>query len=458
MNNAAEKTCWQTVSSGRAAPIRLRPGRRRPKTAAQRCACLDMGMLRRTPDSVVPSSKRLVGVIALGLSLFACGCDRKENTAQAASTAPPEVSVPALRVVRADLSGSITLTGEFIPYQEVDVMAKVAGYIRAINVDIGDHVRAGQVLATLEVPEMENEAARAAAAIDQATAEAARAQDDVHRSESAHEIAHLSLSRIQNVATKEPGLVPQQQVDEASSRDLEAEAQVASAKSNLDAARVRVRVLKADQDRLNTMRKYETITAPFDGVVTKRYANQGAMIQAGTASQSQAMPVVRVVEDTLLRLILPVPESAVPKVAIGHAVSVRVPALGRTFAGKVTRFTNNIQLSTRTMDTEVDVPNSSMALVPGMHAEVDLELQNHRNALAVPPDAIEGTGANARIFEIASDGTIHIVPVQLGLETAQLVEIEHGATEGELLVAGRRGSLKEGDRVKPVIDTFVSSR
>ena len=170
------------------------------------------------------------------------------------------------------------------------------------------------------------------------------------------------------------------------------------------------------------------------------------------------MPEVRVAEDKLLRLILPVPESAVPQVANGHAVNVRVPSLSRTFSGRVTRFTNNIQLSTRTMDTEVDVPNPSMALVPGMFAEVDLELQDHRNTLAAPPDAIDGTGANARIYQITPNGTIHIAPVQLGLETAQQVEILQGASEGELLVAARRGSLKEGDRVKPVMNTFVSSR
>ncbi|HEX4134175.1 MAG TPA: efflux RND transporter periplasmic adaptor subunit [Bryobacteraceae bacterium] len=396
----------------------------------------------------------LVALIALS----AVGCSRREESARAAPAANPETPVPAVRVTRADLSGSITLTGEFIPYQEVDVMAKVAGYIRSINVDIGDRVRAGQVLAVLEVPEMENEMSRAAAAIDQSNAEAARAEDDVRRSESAHDIAHLSLGRIDSVSKKEPGLVPQQQVDEAHSRDLEAEAQVAAAKSNLAAARESVRVLRADEARLKTMQNYETITAPFDGIVTKRYANQGAMIQAGTASQSQAMPVVRVSQNTLLRLMLPVPESAVPEVAVGHAVRVQVPSLNRTFDGHVTRFTDSVQLSTRTMDTEVDVPNPSLTLVPGMYAEVKLELQEHRNTLAAPPDAIEGAGANASLYQITPAGTIHIVPVQLGLEMAQQVEIVHGATDGELVVAGRRGSLKEGDRVKPVPAAFLNSR
>jgi RND family efflux transporter MFP subunit len=392
---------------------------------------------------------------ATALWLLGSACVRHEQPVSAA--AMPEASVAAVRVARADLTGSITLTGDFIPFQEVDVMSKVAGYIRAINVDVGDRVHPGEVLATLEVPEMENEMARARAAIDQAKSQAAQAEDEVHRTESAYQMAHLSLTRIQNVAQREPGLVPQQQVDEVHSRDLESEAQVAAAKSNLAAARQRIEVMQADQDRLKTMQKYETITAPFEGVVTKRYANTGAMIQAGTASQSQAMPVVRVSQNNLLRLILPVPESSVAQVSIGRTVSVRVSALNRTFNGRVARFTDKVQLSTRTMDTEVDVPNPSLALIPGMYAEVDLALQEHRNVLAVPPDAIDGIGANTRVYKVDAQGIIHIVPVQVGLETAGQVEIRQGVEEGDRIVAGRRNGLKEGDHVKPVVAAFLNA-
>jgi RND family efflux transporter MFP subunit len=239
---------------------------------------------------------------------------------------------------------------------------------------------------------------------------------------------------------------------------LQAEAQISAGKSALSAAKERTRVMQADQARLKTIKNYEVISAPFNGRVTKRYANQGSMIQAGTSSQSQAMPVVRVAQDETLRLILPVPESSVPSVAVGEAVSVRVPSLGRTITGKVARFTGNLQLSTRTMDTEVDVPNASYTVLPGMYAEVDLALQQHHNTLAVPPDAVDRSGAEARVYQIDSSGVIHIVPVQTGIETAKEVEIVKGASDGDLLVAGRRGSLKEGDQVKPVIASYLSSR
>jgi len=391
---------------------------------------------------------------AIALAMLAGACSK--TAAPDAAAAPPP-SVPVVRVTRADLSGTITLTGEFIPYQEVDVMAKVAGYIRSINVDVGDRVHPGQVLATLEIPEMEDDLTRATAAIEQSASEAARAEDDLHRAESTHEMAHLSLTRIEAVSQREKGLVPQQEVDQVRSRDLEAEAQVAAAKSNLAAARDRIRVMRADEARLKTMRNYETITAPFEGVVTKRFANQGAMIQAGTASQSQAMPVVRVSQNNLLRLVLPVPESSVANVSIGRNVTVRVAALGRTFTGRVARFTGQLQLSTRTMDTEVEVPNPSLALIPGMYAEVDLEVAQHKDAVVVPPDAVDGSGAAARVFSLTPQGTIHIVPITTGIETAGKVEILQGVGEGEMLVVGRRGGLREGDRVTAIAASFLNA-
>ena len=190
-------------------------------------------------------------------------------------------------------------------------MAKVSGYIREINVDIGDRVQEGQLLATLEIPEMQDDLTRAAAAIEEATAELATARDELQRAESAHDMAHLSYSRILDVSKREAGLVPQQEVDEVHSRDLVAEAQVSGAKSHITACEQRIRVSQAEQARVKTMYQYAVITAPFTGVVTKRYANTGSLIQAGTSSQTQAMPVVRLSENGLLRLALPVPESAV---------------------------------------------------------------------------------------------------------------------------------------------------
>lgn len=389
----------------------------------------------------------ILGAILLAIAA-GTSCSRMGG-AQVSQMTPDLRTVAVANVIRADLSATEVLTAEFEPYQEIDVMAKVSGYIREIKVDIGDRVAEGQLLATLEIPEMQDDLARAAAAIDEATAQLAAAQDELQRANSAHEMAHVSYSRILEVSRSERGLVPQQEVDEVHSRDLVSEAQVSAAKSQVTACEQRIRVSRAEQSRLKTLYQYGVITAPFTGVVTRRYANKGSLIQAGTASQTQAMPVIRLSENGLLRLALPVPESAVPMVRPGEPVAVRVSALNRTFPGRVARFADKVDQSTRTMKTEVDVPNPRLELVPGMYAEVDLTTGQHKNVLSVPVEAIDGSGTATRVFAVRASGAVAIIPVTLGLENAHRVEIRSGEIhETDQVVVGSRAGLKQGDKVQ----------
>jgi RND family efflux transporter MFP subunit len=388
-------------------------------------------------------------ILSSSAAITSCARGGGAEMTQVAADVP---TVAVVKAARADLSTDLVLTAEFAPFQEVDVMAKVSGYIKKINVDIGDRVQEGQLLATLEIPEMQDDLTRAAAAIEEANAELATARDELQRAESAHDMAHLSYSRVLDVSKREPGLVPQQEVDEAHSRDLVAEAQVSAAKSHIVACQQRIRVSQAEQSRFKTLYQYAVISAPFTGVVTKRYANSGSLIQAGTASQSQAMPVVRLSQNGLLRLALPVPESAVPLIHLGEHVDVRVSALHRSFLGRVARFSDEVDQSTRTMKTEVDVPNPSLVLVPGMYAEVDLVTEHRKNVLAVPVEAVDGSGSSARVFTVQPSGAIQTVPVHLGIETARRIEILSGELkDGDDVVVGSRSGLKNGDKVQPKV-------
>jgi RND family efflux transporter MFP subunit len=407
--------------------------------------------MKRTP------SQRLLPAAAIAfLALAATSCSH-DSAAEALDASTPTPTVAVVKVTRANLSSNLILTAEFEPFQEIDVMAKVSGYIREINVDIGDRVHEGQVLATLEIPEMQDDVTRAAAAIQEATAELATARDDLQRAESSHDMAHLSYTRILDVSKREVGLVPQQEVDEAHSRDLVAEAQVSAAKSHIVECQQRISVSQAEQAHVKTMYQYAVITAPFAGVVTKRYANKGSLIQAGTASQSQAMPVVRLSQNGLLRLALPVPESAVPLIHLGEQVDVTVSAMNRKFPGRVARFEDKVDQSTRTMKTEVDVPNASLLLVPGMYAEVDLTTGQRQNVLTVPAEAIDGSGDSARVYTVQPSGTIQIVPIRLGIESAQRSEVRSGdLKEGDSVVVGPRAGLKQGDRVQTKVISLTA--
>jgi RND family efflux transporter MFP subunit len=386
-------------------------------------------------------------VLALGSYT---ACSRPAKTQASTETEEP-VRVAVAKVSRGDLAQDLVLTAEFRPYQEVDVMAKVSGYVKQINVDIGDRVKEGQLLATLEIPEMADDLTRAAASLKRNDAELERAKEELKRSNSSHEIAHLTAGRLDGVLKTRPGLVAQQEIDDAHSRDMVSEAQVAVSKSALAAAEEQVNVAQAEQARTKTLYNYTQVTAPFAGVVTKRYADTGSMIQAGTASQTQAMPVIRLSQNSLLRLILPVPESAVPSVHVGQRVEVQVPSLHRSFPGRVVRFADKLQVSTRTMDTEVDVPNPQLFLIPGMYATVNLTIEQRTNALAIPLTAIGGNQENPVVFIVGRNDTIEERPVTLGLETAQRAEVRSGLAEGELVVVGNRNQLQAGQQVSPKV-------
>ena len=380
-------------------------------------------------------------------SLTACG----HNSAPPDAAAVPVV--PAARAVRVDIRNSVTLTAEFEPYYEVDVMAKEAGYIKHMLVDIGDKVQAGQLIATLEIPELQADLVKSRSDVQTAIAERAVAQGDLQRAQAAGQIAQLSYRRIQDVAKTEPGLVPLQEVDVAHSHNLEADAQVSAAQQRVQAAESRYQGAIAALAHETALVEYTRIVAPFQGVVTQRYASDGAMIQAGIASQTQAMPVVKVSQNNLLRLMLPVPEEDVAALHDGQKVTVTVASLQRTFEGTVTRFADRVQTATRTMTAEVDVKNPQLRLVPGMYAEVKLGTAEADGVTAVPPESVDGTGDQQRLFVVDSDGVVRTRAVRTGLQSPQYVQILSGINVGEVVVTSRRSDLHDGQKVQPLLPT-----
>lgn len=387
-----------------------------------------------------------LGVLALAA---ATGCNRTkiETVKGDSSNEPTPVSVA--KAVREDLSRTLVLTGELVPFQEVEVMAKVAGYVQRIHVDVGDFVRQGQPIADLEVPEMKDDLTRAAASIQRYRADLTRAQDEVRRAETAHQMAHLTHTRLANVEKTRPGLVAQQEIDDALSKDQIAESQVAVAKSQLSAAHEQIKVVEAEQNKFRTLSGYTRVVAPFDGVVTKRYADTGAMIQAGVASQTQAMPVVRLSQHNLLRLVLPVPESAAGGIKTGSTVQVRVPSLGRNFAGKVARTSDQVETATRTMRAEVDVPNPSRTLIPGMYAEIVLTVAQSHAAISIPLTAITKKEYKSSAWVVNGKDQLEMREIETGITSPTRIEVKSGIVEGEMVVLGARGTLRQGMHVQP---------
>ncbi len=361
--------------------------------------------------------------------------------------AAPTVAVIAIG--RGDVKQALTVAAEFRPFQEIEIHAKVAGFLKSIAVDVGDHVKAGQLLAVLEVPELQAEVRQDDASARRAAEEINRAQADLQRAESAHDVAHLAAARLESVMKARPNLVAQQDIDEAAGRDRVAEAQVATARAALASSKEQLEIARATSSKTQTLLDYTRITAPFAGVITQRYADPGAMIQAGTASQTQAMPVVRLSESDRLRLVIPVPESAVSRVRLGSPVDVTVQSLNKTVSGTVARFAGRLDTETRTMRVEVDVPNPRGELVPGMYADATLVLQEASGAIVAPVQAIDRTETGARVLVVGRDEKLEARNVSLGLEAADRVEVTAGLREGDMVVIGSRAQLKPGTVVVP---------
>lgn len=379
------------------------------------------------------------------LALLA-SCNRKPE-ATTFKPANPVVAVVAVR--RQPISNSLDLVAEFRPYREIDLMAKVSGYINRISVDIGDRVRTGSVLATIEIPEMNDDIARAKASIDRSTSDVARAHDEIRRVESANQLSQLNYDRLSSVVKTRPGLVAQQDIDNARARSLETAAQLAAAKSALASAEHNVLIVRADQNRVQTMFNYTRVTAPFDGVITRRYAEIGAMVQAGTSSQTSVMPIVRLSQDTMLRLNLPVPESVVAKVKVGFPLRINIPTLNRSIESRITRFTGQLATSTRTMEAQVDIPNSDLSIKPGMFAEVVFHFESRPDAIVIPLLAIDGAGDDRRALVVNAANQIELRNITTGIETPEAAEVLTGLADGDKVVLSGRAQLKPGMTVIP---------
>ena len=402
--------------------------------------------------SMRSASNVLRGALLVALPcLVFTGCKEKqaESTPATASVAP---------VTRGDISSVLTVAGEFQPYQEVELHAKVSGYIRRINVDIGDRVRDGEVIATLEVPELNAQVAGSQAEVRHSQSEISRHKAKYLWPRPTTRQSTLAYTRLSEAAKQRPGLVAQQELDDALAKDQDAEAKINVAKSALEAAKEQLGVSKADNQRIQSLQDYSVVTAPFAGVVTMRYADVGSLIQAGTASNTQSMPVVKVAQSDLLRLRMPVPEEDVPFIKIGGDVQIRLQATGNLISGKIIRFTRELTTSTRTMLAEVDVPNPDLTLSTGMTAETTIILQKQSNVLTVPAGAVIKGNRHAYVLIVDTADKVQKVPVTLGIQGPDRVEITQGLTENQSVIVSGQENYEAGQVVVPKISTISMPR
>ena len=326
---------------------------------------------------------------------------------------------------RGEIAKSIELPGDVVGFYEAALHSKVTGYLKSISVDKGDSVKTGQVLCEIEVPEL---------------------QSNLARSQASLEIERITYDRLKTVQRSDPRLISQQDVDMAYAKYREAQASVAT---------------------LQTMYAYTKIIAPFDGVITGRFADPGALIRAGggdigvdetsglispgategAGGHREGGPILTLAEIDKLRIYIYVPENSYPFIHIGTPASLHFDEFpDRVFKGTVARYASSLDLATRTMLTEVDIDNPKRLVYPRSYAHVTITLVRHPDALSVPASALQGSGESARVLVVREDRLVE-VPVKTGIDNGSYVEINSGLSPDSLVVATYSNTLTPGVQV-----------
>jgi RND family efflux transporter MFP subunit len=310
-------------------------------------------------------------------------------------------------------------------------------------VDIGDHVKAGQPLAEIEAPELDRQVQQAKASLEQATSASLQAEAALKQGRSNENLARTNAQRWQNLFSK--NVVSRQEYDTYQAQwafqqaNVEAlEKAVASSKSNIAAA-------QASLDRLLELKQYQTVKAPFAGVITMRNVDTGALINENNTL------LFRIAQADRLRMYINVPQSEVDSVHLGQKATLRVPDLqGRTFTGVVARTASALDASNRTMLTELQVDSSGGVLMPGMYAQAELAIEDSHASLRIKGDTLVVRSDGPQVAVVDAGGRVHYSRIQIGRDYGETLEVLSGLEEGQQIVVNPSDVVREGAKVKPV--------
>jgi len=371
-----------------------------------------------------------LGAVFLSGGLAACGRGNGSGAVEkAAAPGPPTIEVA--RVLDQPLTATLSLPGELNPYQTVAIYPRVTGFVKAIRVDRGSHLRTGELIALLEAPELASQRSEAQSKLQSAEAQlgAVKSKADADAS---------TYDKLQAAAAT-PGVVAGNDVMLAQKAVEADQGQVAAAQQNIEAAR---QSLKS----LSEIEGYLKVTAPFDGVVTERNVHPGALV--GPASgPGAATPMVRLVENTRLRLVIPVPEAYTAGVTTGTEMMFSVSAYpGRNFSGTVARIAHTVDVNTRTMAVELDVNNRDGRLEPGTFCQVRWPVRRTGSSLLVPSGSIASTTGRMFVVRIRN-GRTEWIDVKTGVTSGALVEVFGNLQPGDEIAARGTDELRAGTAV-----------
>ena len=351
--------------------------------------------------------------------------------------------VEVIRVQRDSAKEAIDLPGSIEPITEAPILARADGYLKSRLVDIGDRVKTGQPVAEVEAPEMDEQIRQANATLQQAKAAVDQAVANYERGQADEDLARVTAQRWSALLTK--GVVSKQENDRYQSEYRAMTAATKSLEKALAVQRSNVAAAEANLARLDKVQSYRLVKAPFDGVITQRNVDVGALVNAGNTL------LFRVAQTATLRTYLNVPQANASDVRPGQPARLTVPNLpGRAFEGTVARTANALDPASRTLLVEVHVPNPDGALLPGMYARVELTGSRVNAPLRIPSDALVVRGEGTEVAVLRDGHTVHLQKVEVGRDYGDRLEVTGGLTEGQTIIANPGDVLREGLQVQPV--------
>jgi RND family efflux transporter MFP subunit len=397
------------------------------------------------------SRAKIVGIGAIVLLvLIAAGAIPRVNSHRqavaGASVAP--VTHPVISVIHAtkgEPTSQLVLPGNIEPLYTANLFARVDGYLDRRNVDIGARVRAGQVLAIISAPEIDQQLAQAKARLAQSHAALMQARAALDQTKANAELARLTKER--DVALGEQDIVAQQIVDSAVQTYSARVADVAAAIANIAAAEATITANEANVARLQQMQNFERIIAPFDGVITERNVERGDLVSATAPAGSK--PLFSIAQSDKLRIYVDVPQSEAVNIRDGQQASVEIKErLGRAYTGSITRNASALNASARTLRAEVQLDNHDAALLPGMYAQVHFTLPQQHASLIIPTSSLVIDHAGMHVVAVDGEHKLHFIPVRIGQDMGKEIEILNGLNGSESLVASPSDLLSEGQHVE----------
>jgi RND family efflux transporter MFP subunit len=404
-----------------------------------------------TEQKIASGTKvRLTGAILLLVALIAVGALprlKRQREALAAVQESP-VTHPVVTLVhpqKGHATSELLLPGNIEPLYSASVYARTDGYIEKRYVDIGSSVKAGQVLAVISSPEVDQQLLQARATLAQSAASLEQAKAALGQSKANAELARLTKER--DLPLGQQRAISQQAVDEAVQAHNARVADVSAAEANIIAAQANVTANRANVARLQQMQGFERVLAPFDGVITARNAERGDLVSSGSADAGK--PIFSIAQSGTLRIQIDVPQSEAVNIQDGQKASVFVnERLGREYTGTIVRNANSLDSAARTMLTEVQVDNRDGSLLPGMYAQVKFTPATQRSSLIIPTSSLEIDQTGMHVVTVNAEGKVHFVPVVVGRDMGTQIEILSGIRDADALVASPSDLLYEGEQVQ----------